>query len=160
MTLEQYAYLAEIIGVILIVASLAYLARQVSQNGAMMAANASAERVHRDFDLTTSLSASREFAELWAKGQSALDSLDEVDRLRLMMFNRRVVVHWLNMFAMRMQNLLPDADWNELRWLIKFFSSNQALLETWGVFKPSFETGFQDFIDERFSAGDGDIPSH
>ena len=94
------------------------------------------------------------------KGQSALDSLDEVDRLRLMMFNRRVVVHWHNMFAMRMQNLLPDTDWNELRWLIKFFSSNQALLETWGVFKPSFERGFQEFIDERFSAGDGNLASH
>ena len=139
MTLEQYAYLAEIIGVILIIASLVYLARQIGQNAAMMAANASAERVHRDFDLTSSISASRDFAEIWSKGQSALDSLDQVDRLRLMMFMRRAMVHWHNMFAMRMQNLLPNSDWNELRWLIKFYSSHQALRETWGMFKPSFE---------------------
>ena len=157
MTLEQYAYLAEIIGVILIVASLAYLAKQVSQNSAMMAAGASAERVQRDFDLTTSVSESREFAETWAKGQSSLDSLDEVDRLRLTMFHRRVIVHWHNMFAMRTRNLLPDAEWNELRWLITFFNSNQSLIETWGVFKPSFERGFQRFVDERFSGGDEDV---
>lgn len=38
MTLEQFAYLAEIIGVILVVASLIYVAQQLRQNTAMMKA--------------------------------------------------------------------------------------------------------------------------
>ena len=122
----------------------------------MMRANASVERVQRDFDLTSSIADSREFAEIWAKGRSELDSLDEVDRIRLQQFMRRAIVHWHNMFSLRAQDLLPDADWNELRWLIRFFGSNQALLETWEVFKASFERGFQEFIDERFAAAGTD----
>ena len=38
MTLEQYAYIAEILGVVLVVASLIYLARQIGQNTEMMRA--------------------------------------------------------------------------------------------------------------------------
>jgi hypothetical protein len=39
MTLEQYAYLAEIIGVVLVIASLAYVALQLRQNTAAMRAS-------------------------------------------------------------------------------------------------------------------------
>jgi hypothetical protein len=153
-TLEQYASLADIVGVTLIIASVVYLARQVKLSAAMMAASASAERVQRDFDLTTAVSGDREFAQIWAKGRSELDSLDEVDRIRVQMFMRRVLVHWHNMYQLRRQKLLADADWNELKWLMQFFSSQQSLRETWEVFKPSFEPGYQNFVEERFSAGD------
>jgi hypothetical protein len=153
-TLEQYASLADLVGVILIIASVVYLARQVKLSAAMMAASASAERVQRDFDLTTAVSGDREFAQIWAKGRSELDSLDEVDRIRVQMFMRRVLVHWHNMYQLRRQKLLADADWNELKWLMHFFSSQQSLRETWEVFKPSFEPSYQDFVEARFSAGD------
>ena len=45
MTLEQYAYLAEIIGVIVIVATLIYLAIQTRQNNQLLAAQARAELI-------------------------------------------------------------------------------------------------------------------
>jgi len=51
MTLEQYAAVAEIAGVILVIASLVYVAKQLGQNNEMMRANASALRVQRDADL-------------------------------------------------------------------------------------------------------------
>jgi len=160
MTLEQYAYLAEIAGVILIIASLVYVARQLRQTAAMMSANASAERVQRDFDLTSAVSSSRDFAEVWAKGRTDVDSLDEVDRIRVQMFMRRVIVHWHNMYGMRTQGLLRDSDWNELRWLMQFFAGHQSLRETWTMFKPSFEPGFQVFVDERFEAATHPAGSH
>ncbi len=48
MTLEQYAAIAEIIGAVLVIASLIYVARQLGQNTEMMRANASGQRVQRD----------------------------------------------------------------------------------------------------------------
>ena len=154
MTLEDYAYLSQIVGVLLILVSLLYVARQIKQGTAMMAAHASAERVQRDFDLTSAISSSREFAEIWARSMSDVSALDDVDRLRVQQFMHRAIVHWHNMYETRTQGLLPESDWNELRWLISFFGAHQGLRGTWDLFKPSFGRGFQGFLDERFAAGD------
>ena len=48
MTLEQLAYLGEIVAAFSVVASLIYVAKQLGQSTAMMRANASHERVQRD----------------------------------------------------------------------------------------------------------------
>ena len=68
MTLEQYAYLAEIIGVALVIASLVYLARQLKQTTEMMRVGAANERVQRDYDIVSQLISSREVAEIVRKG--------------------------------------------------------------------------------------------
>ena len=54
MTLEQYAYLAEIIGVIVVIASLVYLARQLHQNNDLLAAQARYNLIERRNVLATS----------------------------------------------------------------------------------------------------------
>ena len=64
MTLEQYAYIGEIIAAIAVVASLIYVVRQIGQNTEMMRASAASERVQRDTELSTSVSDSQEFAEI------------------------------------------------------------------------------------------------
>jgi hypothetical protein len=53
MTLEQWSYVADIVGVILVVGAPVHLARQVSQNNLMLRASAASERVQRDFDLSS-----------------------------------------------------------------------------------------------------------
>lgn len=64
MTVEQFANIAEIIGVILVIASLIYVARELRQNTDMMRVNASNERVKRDFDIVANLLDSRNLAEV------------------------------------------------------------------------------------------------
>ena len=153
MTLEQYAYFGEIIAAVAVVASLIYVARQLGQNTAMMRVNAARERVQRDTELSSAISGSQEFAELWAKGASNFENLDEIERLRLIFFERGAIIHWHNMFALRKKNLLPDADWNELLWIIQnLVGSREAVQEAWNVFKDSFDEPFQDFLEEQFSA--------
>ena len=70
MTLEQYAYLAEIIGVALVIASLVYLARQLKQTTEMMRVGAANERVQRDYEIVSNLINSREVAEIVMTGVS------------------------------------------------------------------------------------------
>ena len=64
MTVEQFANIAEIIGVILVIASLIYVARELRQNTDMMRVNASNERLKRDFDIVANLLDSRKLAEV------------------------------------------------------------------------------------------------
>ena len=82
---------AEIAAAIAVVASLIYVAKQLGQNTAMMRVNASNERVQRDFDISSSLIESREFAEVWLKGNTGFDDLDDVDKLRMIHFERRAM---------------------------------------------------------------------
>ena len=60
MTLEQYAYLAEIVGVILIIASLIYVARQLRQNTNAQLATSRQAMLAADLDL---LSKSMDYPE-------------------------------------------------------------------------------------------------
>ena len=64
MTVEQFANIAEIIGVILVIASLIYVARELRQNTDMMRVNASNEWLKRDFDIVANLLDSRKLAEV------------------------------------------------------------------------------------------------
>ncbi len=155
MTLETYAYLGEIIAAIAVIASLIYVARQLGQTTAMMRVNASNERVARDTEIITSIIESREIAEFWMKGATEIDSLDDTDRQRLIFFERRAITHWHNMFGLREQNLILDADWYELKWIIQNIGHRQAIRETWSIFKDSFQNPFQEFIEEQFAIADG-----
>jgi hypothetical protein len=150
MALEQLAYLAEIIGVILVIASLIYVAQQLRQNTEMMRSRASGERVQRDAELSGMVSGSGEFAEIWLKGRTEFESLSEVERIRLIFHSRSAILHWHNMFGMREQNLLSDSDWSELVWLIEhLIRGRQDTLEAWRMFRGSFDERFQEFLDAR-----------
>lgn len=70
MTLEQFAYLAQVVGVVLVIVSLVYVARQVRQNTEMARVAAGSQQVQSDFDITGSMIANRELAEIWVKGES------------------------------------------------------------------------------------------
>lgn len=153
MSLEQFAYFAEIVAAIAVVASLLYVAKQLGQNLSFMRVGASAERVQRDFDLAQSLIESRDMAELWVKGESDFNSLDAADRARLMFFERRAIVHWHNMFELHDERLLPESDWRELKWLIQHLGQRQAILETWQHFRGGFGGSFQRFMDEHLRVG-------
>ncbi len=157
MTLENIASLAEIFGLMLVIASLIYVARQLGQTTAIMRVNASGERLQRDTDIANSIIHSREVAEYWIKGATELDSLDETDRQRLMFFERRAIMHWHNMFGLHAQNLVPDSDWQELKWVIQNIGRRQALRESWRIFKGGYQKPFQEFIDEQFSIADSAV---
>ena len=79
MTLEQLAYIAEIIAAIAVIASLIYVAKQLTQANAMMRVGAANERIQREYDLLNNIIDNREVAEYWCKGGSSFESLDEVD---------------------------------------------------------------------------------
>lgn len=159
MTVEQFANIAEIIGVVLIIVSLFYVAQQLRQNTAMMRVGASNDRVKRDFDIIDSLLNSREMAEVWHKGETQFADLDEVDQQRAIFFEYRAIVLWHHVFELRQQNLTSDADWRWNKWVIRNIGRRQAVREAWQLFRDSYERSFQDFIDQQFAIADGIVES-
>jgi hypothetical protein len=156
MTLEEYAYLAEIIGVILVIASLIYVAQQLRQNINMMRSNAASEFLERDYDVVTSMIESREVGELWVKGEQDFESLDTVDKHRILMFERRALDLWHHEYNMRIQGLFPDYKWDNQKWLIQNIGRRQSIRAAWNVFGKGYEPAYREFMEEQFAIADGD----
>jgi hypothetical protein len=148
MTLEQWAWLSQIIGVGLVVASLVYVGRQVKQSTETMRQTAAGYYLNLQDRLCGEVANSREFAECWSKGASEFESLDDVDKQRVILFEQRAITGWNQMFLLRQDGLMPDSQWRELIWSVKFFGSRQSARAAWSVSKDSFGAPFQAFVAE------------
>ena len=151
MSFEIISLIIEILSAIAVVVTLIYVARQLRQNTQIMQTSASSERVQRDFEIASIMIENKDFAKIWLQSHEDFDKLDEVDKNRIIFFERRAIIHWDNMYQTRMKGLLPDPNWNELKWLIQKIGMNQGLRQSWNIFKNSFEKGFQIFIEEQFA---------
>ena len=154
MNWDAISAIAEILGAVVVVASLIYVGRQVSQNTAMMRVSAASETMERDYDLVLPLIESSELAEIWLKGDHRLDELSEADRQRLLFFERRAFTLWHHNFHLRQQGLLPDSNWSNQNWMIQTIGRRQSVREVWCIFKEGYEGSFQDYVDRHFQSGD------
>ena len=151
MTLEQVAFMGEIIASIAVIASLVYVARRVGQNTAMMRVNAASERLQREFDIASPMIQSRDIVEIWIKAASDFDSLDNIDKERMLVYERRAIALWHHVFVLRQQKLYADAEWHEAKWMIRTFGRRQANREAWRAVKDAFEKPFQEFVDNQIA---------
>ena len=146
MALEQYAYLADIIAAIAVIASLIYLARELRQNTNAIRVSSSDNFVEFNFKLNSAVAMNREFAELWMKGMSDFDSLDAVEKQRLVMFDFQAIAGWHNWFNQRQEKLISDAHWIELTGTFEIFGQRQAIREAWKMFKHIYKEPYQEFM--------------
>ena len=152
MQLEQLAYLAQVVGVGLVVASLIYVGRQLRQNTEVMRQNAAGYYLNLQDRLCGEVANSRELAEYWVKGASDFVSLDEVDKQRVMLFEWRAITGWNQLYQLRQDGLVPDSQWNELRWSVGNFMARQSAREAWAVFKGAFGQPFQGFVSAQMKS--------
>jgi hypothetical protein len=151
MSFELISLIVQFLSALAVILSLIYVARQLAQNTEMMKTNAAQDHVQRNFDIVSIVIENKDFSKLWLQSREDFDSLDEADKNRMIFFERRAIIHWESMYQMHMKGLLPDSNWNELKWLIQNFGMHQGLRQTWNIFKNSFEIDFQNFIEEQFA---------
>lgn len=154
MNWDAISAVSELVGVLLIVASMIYVARQIRQTNTMMRINAASERLERDYEIVLPVIESGELAEIWLKGDNEFASLRPVDQQRLLFFERRAIMLWHHQYQLRDQGLMPDANWHESLWIIRTLGRRQVIREAWRIFGEAFESGFQKFIDEQFAIAD------
>jgi hypothetical protein len=132
----------------LVVASLVYVARQLKQNTQAMRQNAAGYYLNVQDRLCGEVANNRDLAECWQKGASDFSSLDEVDRQRAILFEQRAIAAWNQLFLLRQDGLVPDSQWQELVWSVKYFGARQSAKACWIVSKDSFGKPFQAFVSE------------
>jgi len=148
LTLEQMSYIAEVIGVILIIISIIYLAMEIRLNTKMLRVSNSREFVQWNTELVEPLANQREICETWVKADSDFDSLDQVDKQRMILFEWRAISAWNNFYHLRQNNLVEDHLWKELTWIFENIGKRQSVRKSWKIFKDGYEQPFQDFMSQ------------
>jgi len=142
MTLEEFAYIAEIIGVVLVIASLIYVAQQLRQNTEMMRAESRNEIQHSKQQEIFML---LQNPDIW-RGLASEELDDESIRLTLWLTaSLRAREHeW---FQFR-SGVLDEAAWNSYATAIPIALANKRARAWWDVTKQIYNKKFVDVVDE------------
>ena len=146
MTLEQLAYIAQIIGVVLVLGSLLYVGQELRQNREMMRANHANEFVRHTDELIYPITTNREIAELWIRAKTDFDEFDDTDQQRIILFEWRALQAWHNWFNLHQRKLISDYQWNELNWGFRHFGERPSVRRAWKLFRGGYTKEFQEYM--------------
>ena len=144
MTLEQYAYLAEIIGVIIIVLTLLYLSVQVRQGAHLMRSGSRQALMNNDRE---SLLAYLDNMDLFDKMASP-EKLSRADQRRftvLWIINMRNREHeWFQY----QDGILDEPTWFSYREIIRITLASKRHRAWWEKSKRAFDAQFVEMVDQ------------
>jgi hypothetical protein len=144
MTLENLANIADIVGVIAIIGSLIYVARQLRQNTEMMRAESRNEIAHSHQQELHTVTEYPEIMKGLLGADSDLD--DNVVRLHMWLTSHcRAREHeWLQLRS----GALDQSAWETYSSAMTLVLSGRKARAWWNVMRPSFDEGFVKNVDE------------
>ncbi len=161
MTLDQYASIAEIFGLILVIVTLVFLAVQTRQNTQAMRAGTSQaihEQMSRFYNL---LSENADLAEVFVKGQKDPDVLTPAETARFFSFWLTACLTFQNLVGQTREGIVgTDLTYALSRNLVNM-SKAPGFQAFWAQRKDVFEPHFQAYVDNEIlpkAPGEGFIP--
>jgi hypothetical protein len=151
MTLEQIAYLAEIVAALAVVASLIYVARQLSQNNEQLAAQARATRVSNRLNAYLLPVNDRDLADALIK-QGNREPLSECENLILGRYIGSLLVAFQHVYAESRRGLIDEGSIPVETWR-KMFSGEDAywpeLTPFWAAHIDALDPDFVQWMEEN-----------
>jgi len=145
MTLEQYAYLAEIIGVILVVASLVYLARQIKQSSELLKSGSRQALLANDHSTAKVAIEDSDVFELATKAEK-LSFRDQFRFSMIWIMDMRNREH--EYFQYR-AGVLDEGAWKSYRQAMRISGSNARVQKWWkSIGRNAFDPDFVRMVDE------------
>ena len=155
MTLEQLAFIAEIIGGIGVVASLIYLAFEIRSRRKQDGLRTAQELTAQWGGLMTSLHDSSELAEIWLKGNHDFESLDGASRIRYSALLGRFFRYSEGLYFYLQDKTLDPMVWRGVERTIQDLMVLDGPPAWWQTRKHWFTDNFQDLIEGIIAKGDG-----
>jgi hypothetical protein len=149
---EAIGAVGEILAAIAVLITLGYLAFQARQNSVLIK-NTARDATLRDFvDFRLLLFQNREVAELYLKGLSGLEQLDDTDTARFTS-GFSILVDGLDGLFSRMKDGTFDQDYEFLNSLLGRIFSSVGAREAWREMKYQHQSEFRAFVDEFLEMG-------
>ena len=152
LTLEQAYYIAEIIGVLSIVMSLVYVARQIRQNTIAIRSD-TAQSVHDAWgDVYGRISESSELSHIMMKGNPGIDELSESEQAQYMSFWMHTMLTWQNAYYQFKTGTLEDRLWHTMeKTMLNALLSCPGMREFWKARELLFDDDYREYVDRELS---------
>lgn len=111
LTLSDLANLAEIIGAVVIVISLIYVGRELKENTAAIQASSLQSITNASSTSMLAVVENGEFAEIRLQGDRDPSQLSDVERLRYILYQRQMWLHFQNVWTQWQLGVLSDEVW-------------------------------------------------
>ncbi len=142
--LEQVSNMAEIIGVIMIIISLIYVGREISENN--RAKRIAAIQVHNDaFRMNLSLVA--DHAASWAKGLESYSTLVTSEKVEFAAVMQSSIRHLEQSYFMMNEGVLRESLFNNARMLVRDLMSYPGTKEWWITRRAYFDSEFVESLE-------------
>jgi hypothetical protein len=150
MTLEQIAYLAEIIGVIIVVVTLIYLSVQVRQGAELLRSESRQAQITNDLDGVYKFVEHPELGRLFCQVETP--SFVEKTKLNFWIIGQmRAREHeWLQYRS----GALDEETWISYRDVIYFLLGTERARELWALCSPFFNSDYVEMVGKMM----GDVP--
>lgn len=144
MTLEQYAYLAEIVGVVVVVVTLIYLTVQVRQGAELLRSESRQAQVANDQNGVYKIVENPELGRLFS--QEETPSFDEKVKLQFWIIGQmRAREHeWLQ----HRSGAMDEETWLSYRGVIFFILGTERARALWNMCSPFFNPDFAEVVEE------------
>jgi hypothetical protein len=146
-TLEQYAYLAQILAAVAVVASLVYLGLQVRQNTSAVRASSVDSASTSANAIRQSIYESAEVTRLYHSGMTDVEALTDEDRLRFRLLMHNALWSIWNTYAQVSFSQLTPSVWHSHKPLIRRFLTSSGGKWFWDNHKQEFEERFRAEVD-------------
>jgi hypothetical protein len=149
MNWDSIAAVAELLGAIGVIASLAYLARQVN-SGSKQARQAAIQSLQAQMNnVWTQMSANEITAEIFATGSKGLSRLEkETDKLQFSALMLSIFRPYEEIFHYRKSGLVDDWSWESISSQCHALMGTPGFVEWWELRGDWFSSLFQDHIAE------------
>ncbi len=154
MSLEQWAYLAEIVAAVAVIPSLIYLAVQVRQSNAQSRATARIAFVEATGDINTVIAQDKSVASVWRRGLHSPDALDEDEIIQLWMLIGQYANTWMVMHHLYEEGNLPENHWSVVRNDMLGILATEGGRAFWRIGANAFEPRFRRFVNSLLDSGE------
>jgi hypothetical protein len=146
-TLEEAAYIAQLIGVVAVIVSLVYLAMQLRQNNKMIRLGTLHDISSLYVTCMLTISHDQESTDLWVKGLAQYDDLGPDQRSRFVFFAGATVRTLAEQFYQWEQGALDPSTWEGMKGLVEDFAQYPGFRAYWGLRGHQFSPGFRNYVE-------------
>jgi hypothetical protein len=147
MALEQYAYLAEIVGVVVVIATFIFLNIQLRQNTQALRSTATLGAHDEIADMYLALSADPTLISIFQRGTENLQDLTPVEVGQLFALYLSIMFRLQNLFLQTQDKLTDDAVLTSFGKVLVNVASKTGFQSFWEQRKYIFEPTFRDYLE-------------
>lgn len=155
MTLEQYAYIAEIIAAIAVIGSIIYVGIQINQNTRATEENAAQAFVNAHNDYVGLINSSSELPDVLYRGAKGLSELEGSDAIRFMAFHDQAFIALQAAYLQWRAKTLDERLWHSYRQSFVDLLIQPGQQEWWQLRRHRYVDEFQAYVDKTVETSEG-----